>query len=103
MNIAIITCKKSADKNCSGSCLKAYADGTHPGEFPAYFFHCGGCDSAPESNGNLAGKISRLKQDEISKVHFSSCIKADCPNLNKLCKVFKESGIEIELAHLTVK
>jgi len=103
MNIAIVRCKKSADKNCIGSCLETYANGAHPGEIPAYYFHCGGCESSPITNEDILAKIERLKANNITKIHFSSCIHEGCPNLEDLEKLFKDNGMETEFAYLSVK
>lgn len=98
MVIAIVKCKKSADKNCMGDCLATYAAGAHPGEFPGYYFHCGGCESVPGENASFLEKIEKLKEKGVRKVHFSSCVKESCPNISTLETVFADNGFETEFA-----
>ena len=103
MNVALVHCKKSADRNCMGSCLKTYAEGVHPGEYPAYYFHCGGCDSDPLNDEELAAKIRKMQDAGVTKVHFTTCVHEGCPNLERLQEVFEKSGWETEFAYLDVK
>jgi predicted metal-binding protein len=103
MKIAIMNCMNTSKSCTTSSCFNAYNGGTHA--FEAYgddkpvllgLFNCSGCGIDRKTDENFQKKITRLKNEGVSRVHISNCAK-NCGNVPAMQEVFAENGIETVL------